>query len=123
MLSIGADGMPAPTEKRKHLRSVSSEIVEITWADSQGQYFRARARCLDVSLKGLCLEVNQQIHRSSYVNIRADKLGLMVTAQVRRCVQKGLKYRIGLELNPGAEWNLARKTTSAEGIPALVGKA
>jgi hypothetical protein len=80
-------------------------MLKVSWVDASGHFFHARARCLDASAKGLRVQLDQRLDSSCYVNIKAEKFGLIASARVRRCLQKGREYHISLEFNAGATWD------------------
>ena len=53
-------------------------------------------RGINMSKGGALVESEEPISVSSQVYIRSNQLGLMGTASVRHCNQKGSKFRIGL---------------------------
>ena len=92
------------SERRRKTRIRINDFMRITWVDRNDRYFATKAACLDASETGLRIEVRERMDPRSYVNIRADQFGLAAAASVRNVVQAGLKYRVGLEFNPGQAW-------------------
>ena len=74
-------------------------MVDIGWNDTEGNNKCQRFQAIDVSDSGMQIEMTEPLRERSYVNVRAEKLGVHGTASVRSCVRKGLKYRVGLEFS------------------------
>lgn len=96
--------MPVRSERRRKNRIRIKEFMKITWVDRDDKYFATKAACLDASETGLRIELPLRMDPRSYVNVRADHLGLAAAASVRHVAQAGLKYRVGLEFHPGQAW-------------------
>jgi hypothetical protein len=58
-----------------------------------------QGRCLDVSEKGLRIEVPQPILVNSRISLRADRINLGGSATVKHVTRHGFKYILGLELS------------------------
>jgi len=89
---------------RRSERLTTEGLVEVTWKDRFGQEKFAKARSLDVSEKGMRIEMPEALERQNYVTIRSNALSLHGTASVRSCTRKGTKYLIGLEFSGGLQW-------------------
>ena len=89
---------------RRSERLTTEGLVEVTWKDRFGQEKFAKARSLDVSEKGMRIEMPEALERQNYVTIRSNALSLHGTASVRSCTRKGTKYLIGLEFSGGLKW-------------------
>jgi hypothetical protein len=74
-------------------------MVDIGWSDGEGNNKCQRFHAIDVSDSGMQIEITEPLRERSYVNVRAEKLGVHGTASVRSCIRKGLKYRVGLEFS------------------------
>jgi hypothetical protein len=69
--------------------------------DSQAGQRCIPARGINMSKAGALVESEEPIRPSSQVYVKATGLGLMGSATVRHCTQKGSKFRIGLHFpNP-----------------------
>jgi hypothetical protein len=70
--------------------------MQISWHTRTGEVRSARAKCLDISPEGACLECIQPVEARTNVYVQAPSHGLMGDASVRYCVRSGMKYHIGL---------------------------
>ncbi len=104
-------------ERRDGGRIGLDESVSVSWIDSSGAHFHARARCLDVSERGLRLELLRRIDSDAYVNVKAEKFKLNASARVRNVVARGLKYHIGLEFNSAWKWKELARCIAAPSAP------
>lgn len=84
-------------ELRGNDRTPSQESVALGWDDSAGQPKFVLANCLNVSVGGLSVRVNQPMPARTYVRLRSAKLNLAVTATVKYCIRSKSWYQIGLE--------------------------
>jgi len=82
---------------RREDRAPSAESVTLSWDDSAGQAKFAIANCLNVSVGGISVRVNQAVPVRTSVRLRSAKLKLAVTATVKYCVRHNSWYRLGLE--------------------------
>ena len=89
---------------RRDERLTREALVEVTWKDRLGQEKFAKARSLDVSEKGMRVEMPEALEKQNYVTLRSNSLSLHGTASVRSCVRKGTKYLVGLEFSGGLRW-------------------
>lgn len=96
--------MSASRNRRAALRQKLDEPVTLSWVDTNGAYFHAAARCLDISERGLRVELRQPIKSGSYVSIKWDKYKLNASATVRNTASKGSRYQIGLEFSSAWKW-------------------
>ena len=74
------------------------------WKDRSGQEKFAKARSLDISERGMRIEVPEPLEKQAYVTLRSSALSLQGTASVRSCTRLGAKYLVGLEFSGGLKW-------------------
>jgi len=92
-------------ETRRQERIPAGSLVKLRWQGKAGEAHFARARVLNRSDKGVCLELAEPIQLCSYVTLDApDRRSAEKTAggAVRHCTSKGAKYVVGVELTAGA---------------------
>ena len=96
--------MAKATERRKNRRIRLNDVLKLGWVDREEKFFTVKAPCLDASETGVRVEIRERIDPSSFVNIKADQYGLTASARVRRVIQTGLRYQVGLEFNSSHSW-------------------
>ena len=85
-------------ESRRHLRIGYARMAFVSWKTSDGHSNHVLGKCLDVSERGVKIEVSTRIPAGSLVEIRADGLNLEGFATVRRISRRDSGYVLGLEL-------------------------
>jgi hypothetical protein len=86
---------------RRQLRVHCRETVRLAWRDPRGDVKYASAKCLNVSERGISVELVEPVEVRSYVNLQSEKLKLTGTAAVRYCRRNAGKYLVGLEFSAG----------------------
>ena len=104
MLSMGAD-------LRLHRRTPFKANARAFWQDRWGQQRFAIGRTLDVSERGLSLELPERIEVRAVVGVECERLGLKVIGTVRHSRRIGAKYLVGLEF--GGTIRISRAAMSA----------
>jgi hypothetical protein len=96
--STAASGTAQPTkESRFHDRSKIACPVTVTWQDREGHTHTIRARTLDMSGAGACIESSEPAALGACAVVDMPKLKLVGSAIVRHCSLHGRKYQIGLD--------------------------
>lgn len=90
-------------DRRGPDRLLCAELVELTWADSQGRRHRRVANLEDISLSGVCLQVESPILTGTPLSISYGDGNLLGT--VRYCRFEGMGYFLGVELAEGCRWS------------------
>jgi hypothetical protein len=72
--------------------------------DREGTPQLVRAKILDISREGACVETDVPVEARSYVQFRAEKPSLSGSASVRYCNRRKLRYVIGLEFTGNMPW-------------------
>ncbi len=88
-----------PRDHRQHERLPYTGPVRISWEDEQGLVRYAHAKCLDISVDGLRVEVAELIPIRSRLLLRADRINFSGSATVRSVAWRGCKYILGLNLS------------------------
>ena len=83
--------------RRLHPRIPFEAGMDVSWS-LNGESRFARAKCLDISVGGLCLEIAERIPVLTPLRLRADQIDFIGTAAVRHVQPQGAKYNMGLEL-------------------------
>jgi hypothetical protein len=89
----------AGKDARRHPRLPYSGPVRLGWEDPAYGTRYAQGKCIDVSERGLRVEVPVPIPPRTAVSISADRIHVTGSASVKHAVRFGAKYLVGLELN------------------------
>ena len=93
-------------EKRRDPRMLCAELVDISWRDEAGRARRDVANLEDISLSGICVQLEHDIPIGTCVVVRYDK-GTFSGA-VRYSAYRDIGHYIGVEFEPGTKWNSRR---------------
>src|SRR5260221_3244053 len=89
-------------ETRRQERTMAQAAAKLRWCGKSGEARYARGKIINCSETGLCIELTEPIRTCSYVVLDAPEIKRADWGgAVRHCEQKGLKFRIGLELTTG----------------------
>ena len=86
------------SEKRKSERVELSEPGTVSWQTPDGDTVGERVLLVNLSDNGVLIEMTRQLELRQIVQLKIPSWQIDGSASVRYCRQKGLKYRIGLEL-------------------------
>jgi len=89
-------------ERRIDNRLLCAELVEICW-EQAGQQLRRIANLEDISLCGVCLQMEKGIPTSTEVVIRYGDGALV--GVVRYCAYREMGFFVGVELEEGSRWS------------------
>jgi hypothetical protein len=89
--------------------------VQISWSVS-GETRYANCKCMDVSERGLRLEVPVPVPATTEIYLNAQRIKISGVARVRHVARYGAKYLIGVELSQ----TLQEKVVAALGDPVAV---
>ena len=95
------------TEARRHERLAAGSLAKIRWQGAAGEAHFAKAKVINWSDSGVCLELSEPIQLYAYVTLDAPDVRCADWAAggaVRHCSSKGAKYVIGIDLTSGAKW-------------------
>jgi len=90
-------------ERRTDNRLLCAELVEATWQDDAGRRCRRVANLEDISLSGICLQVEREIPAGTSIAMSYGDGKLVGT--VRYCVYRDIGYFLGIELEEGCRWS------------------
>jgi hypothetical protein len=91
-------------ETRRHQRIPAGSLVKLRWLGAAGESHFARAKVLNWSESGVCIELAEPIQLRCYVTLDAPELhhaDWAAGGAVRHCTNKGAKYLVGVELAAG----------------------
>jgi hypothetical protein len=80
-----------------------AELVEITWSDKSGRQRRRLANLEDISLSGICLQLEQLVPEGTLVTMRYGDGELIGT--VRYCVFRDAAHFLGIRFEEGCRWS------------------
>ena len=89
--------MPPNSHLRRHARHPFEGELEVSWKDSCGLIKKLRAKCVDLSAEGACLETDVPIPARTSITLHSARHGSLGTATIRHCVRSALKYTLGIE--------------------------
>lgn len=98
---------------RREGRLSCQDRIRICWRDPRGDVRYATAKCLNISERGISVELVEAVEVCSYVSLQSEKLDLAGTAAVRYCRRKAGKYLVGLEFSAGLRCKALPDTVSA----------
>lgn len=90
-------------DRRAHVRMLCSDMVEVFYRDETGHPRRALANLEDISISGVCLQVDKPIPLDTTVHINHPK-GVL-EGSVRYCLFQEIGYFLGVQLSPGCRWS------------------
>ena len=80
-----------------------SELVEVTWKERSGRRGTILANLEDISLSGVCLQVDLPIPLGTELCICHPKGEFQGT--VRYCLFREIGYFLGVQFTPGLKWS------------------
>lgn len=90
-------------DRRTDNRLLCAEIVQLVWQDESGRQRRSVANLEDISLSGLCLQVEAPIPAGTAIAMEYGDGELVGT--VRYCQFQECGYFLGIELSDGCRWS------------------
>lgn len=90
-------------ERRTDNRLLCAELVELVWEDGSGRKRRRVANLEDISLSGVCLNVEHEIEPGTFVRVRYGDGELV--GFVRHCKFRDFGYYLGVQLEEGCRWS------------------
>ena len=89
-------------ERRMDNRLLCADLVEVIWTYG-GRTERRIANLEDISLSGVCLQLEKELKPETKVIIRYGDGALV--GVVRYCTYRDLGYFVGVELAPESRWS------------------
>lgn len=96
--------MRNPLAMRRFERKKVMTRATLGFNDHTGTAQVVRAKVVDASRAGACLETDVPVETRSFVQLMVDDPRFMSAASVRYCQRKKLRYAVGIEFTGGAEW-------------------
>jgi len=95
--------METTAERRDDDRLLCAELVHLIWHDESGRERKRVANLEDISLTGICLQVEQPLSAGIAVAIQYGDGELLGTIKYCRLQDSG--YFLGVELAEGSRWS------------------
>jgi hypothetical protein len=80
-----------------------SELVDVRWEDSTGRTRKALANLEDISLSGVCLQLDDPVPLDTVLRISHPNGEFQ--GDVRYCLFREIGYFLGVEFAPGCKWS------------------
>ena len=90
-------------ERRIDTRLLCAQLVEVIWKDKSGHQRRRVANLEDISLSGICLQVENPMLLDTAVIMRYGDGELVGT--VRYCTFRDAGYFLGIQFGEGCRWS------------------
>ncbi len=90
-------------ERRIDARLLCAELVQLTYRDEAGRQRRRVANLEDISLCGVCLQLEGRIALETRVIVRYGDGELIGT--VRHCSFRDTSYFLGIQFEEGCRWS------------------
>ncbi len=90
-------------ERRVDARMLCSELVDVSWRDTHGRQRKAMANLEDISISGVCLQLDIPLPLNTRLHIlhpRGEFQG-----NVRYCLYREIGYFLGVQFAPGCAWS------------------
>ena len=94
---------PHSRDRRRHRRSLCSEVIRISFEDQEGRRVTDSALLEDLSKRGASVSSSLPVGVGRGVQHEAN--GFERKAVVRYCEPANDGYVIGLEFDPGSDWD------------------
>jgi hypothetical protein len=95
--------MQKSSNRRGGDRLLCAELVQLIWHDEAGRERRRVANLEDISLSGVCLQVENPIAAGTALAIQYGDGELLGT--IRYCRFQDSGYFLGVELTEGSRWS------------------
>ncbi len=80
-----------------------SELVDVSWQDDQGRQRKALANLEDISVSGICLQMDCPVPLDTLLHICHPKGEF--EGSVRYCLYREIGYFLGVQFAPGCKWS------------------
>lgn len=90
-------------ERRTDPRLLCAELVEVAWIDKSGRQRRRVANLEDISINGICLQIETLVPEGTLLSMHYGDGELMGT--VRYCAFRDNAYFLGIRFEEGCRWS------------------
>ncbi|MBV8072375.1 MAG: PilZ domain-containing protein [Acidobacteriaceae bacterium] len=95
--------MEPTKDRRSHTRLLCAELIELAWRDASGRDLHCIANLEDISVAGLCLQLDKPVFPSTRVKMVHGTTRL--EGIVRHCRYDHGSYFIGVQWDEAYEWS------------------
>jgi hypothetical protein len=90
-------------DRRAAARMLCSELVQVHFRDERGRARRLLGNLEDISLSGLCIQVDDPVPLNTALRIRHPKGEF--SGSVRYCLFREIGYFLGVQFEEGCRWS------------------
>jgi hypothetical protein len=90
-------------DRRTDPRLLCADLVEVVWTDTSGRQRRRVANLEDISLTGICLQMESLLPEGTLLSMHYGDGQLVGT--VRYCAYRDSAYFLGIRLEEGCRWS------------------
>lgn len=90
-------------DRRAETRMLCADLVKVRWTDGSGRLRKAVANLEDISLSGVCLQMDTPVPIDTTLQICHNKAEFEGT--VRYCLFRDIGYFLGVQFAPGCKWS------------------
>jgi hypothetical protein len=90
-------------ERRTDPRLLCAELVQVAWKDASGRQRRRVANLEDISLTGICLQMESRLSEGTLLSMNYGDGELVGT--VRYCASRDNAYFLGIRFEEGCRWS------------------
>lgn len=90
-------------ERRIDPRLLCADLVQVSWKDASGREWKRVANLEDISISGICVQVERPILPGLTVNVSYDHGKF--SGIVRYCLFRDIGYFLGIEFDEGCRWS------------------
>jgi hypothetical protein len=90
-------------ERRTDPRLLCAELVQVSWKDASGRKRRRIANLEDISLTGICLQMESRLPEGALLSMQYGDGELVGT--VRYCTFRDNAYFVGIRFEDGCRWS------------------
>ncbi len=91
-------------ERRTDARLLCADLIELIWCDDSGRERRRIGNLEDISLCGMCIQVEVPIHVGT--GVRMTSLDRKLAGIVRYAVYRDGAYFLGIEFEEHSRWSI-----------------
>lgn len=90
-------------ERRIDNRLLCADLVEVSWEDESGRKKRRVANLEDISLSGICVQMEKELPIGTAITMSYGDGELV--GVVRYCTYRDIGYFLGIQLEDGCRWS------------------
>ncbi len=91
-------------DRRRHPRLLCADLVQIRWSDAEGHAYGGTANLEDISVSGVCLQVEQPVPLSTKLTVYNNAVEYEGT--ITYCIYREIGFFIGIEFDSSSRWSI-----------------